>query len=99
MKQPEGYIDKGFDGFMTSNGFDRCSFDPFMYIKLETRGCIVFLLLYIDDMLIGSKNSNDIHILKGLLSSKFDINDLGKATKNFGIKIKMNNNNNEVLIS
>lgn len=43
---------KRFDGFITSNGFHKCEYEPCVYIKVEYNNARVFLLLDVDDMLI-----------------------------------------------
>ena len=43
------------------------------------------LLLYVDDMLIASKDQNEINKLKMLLKSEFEIKDLGEARKILGM--------------
>ena len=47
----------------------------------------VFLLLYVDDMLIAAKSMSEINKLKTLLSREFDIKDLGAAKKILGMEI------------
>ncbi|XP_020250485.1 protein RETICULATA-RELATED 4, chloroplastic [Asparagus officinalis] len=45
-------------------------------------------LLYVDDMLIASRNSSAIRKLKNELSSEFEMKDLGEAKKILGMKIE-----------
>ena len=45
------------------------------------------MLLYIDDMLITAKSRKEITIVKKLLSSEFDMKDLGVAKKILGMEI------------
>ncbi|KAG8498267.1 hypothetical protein CXB51_007036 [Gossypium anomalum] len=47
---------KRFDSFMTSHDFKRSSFDSCVYFKKNSDGSFVYLLLYIDDMLIAAKD-------------------------------------------
>jgi len=44
-------------------------------------GAYIYLLLYVDDMLITSKSRSAIDKLKKDLSSKFEMKDLGEAKK------------------
>ena len=46
------------------------------------------MLLYIDDMLIASKNRSSIDKLKGHLSFEFDMKNLGEAKRILGMKIE-----------
>ena len=50
-------------------------------------GSSIFLLLYVDDMLIAAKSMSEINKLKTLLSREFDIKDLGAAKKILGMEI------------
>ena len=45
-------------------------------------------LLYVDDMLIASRNSSGIRKLKKKLSSEFEMKDLEEAKKILGMKIE-----------
>ncbi|KAA3484772.1 Retrovirus-related Pol polyprotein from transposon TNT 1-94 [Gossypium australe] len=47
----------------------------------------IYLLLYVDDMLIAAKDSSKINQLKIMLNSKFEIKDLTVAKKILGTKI------------
>ena len=44
-----------------------------------TDNTYIYLLLYVDDMLLASKDREVIDDLKLLLNSEFDMKDLGKA--------------------
>ena len=48
----------------------------------------IFLLLYVDDMLIAAKSMNEFNKLKILLSREFDMKDLGAAKKILGMEIR-----------
>ena len=47
-------------------------------------GVYVYLLLYVDDILLVSKGRGVIENLKLLLNPEFDMNDLGQAKKDIG---------------
>ena len=48
---------------------------------------MIYLLLYVDDMLIAANNITEINILMKLLSKEFDMKDLGVANKILGMEI------------
>ncbi|XP_059309986.1 uncharacterized mitochondrial protein AtMg00810-like [Lycium ferocissimum] len=48
----------------------------------------LFVCLYVDDMLIMSKDMIDINATKRMLASKFDMKDLGVADVILGIRIQ-----------
>jgi ATP-binding cassette subfamily B (MDR/TAP) protein 1 len=71
---------------MLSHGFKRSKYDSCVYIKY-VNGSHIYLLLYVDDMLIAAKSGKEITTLKKLLSSEFDMKDLGAAKKILGMEI------------
>ena len=78
----------------TRNKFDRC----FYFRKLK-EVAFIYLLLYIDDMLIASKSQNEIEKLKTQLSQEFEMKDLGEAMKILGMKICRNKARGKVNLS
>ena len=71
---------------MLFHGFKRSEYDSCVYIKIVD-GSSIYLLLYVDDMLIATKSREKITTLKKLLSSEFDMKDLGAAKKILGMEI------------
>lgn len=47
----------------------------------------MFLLLYVDDMLLAGKNTEDLSRVKTLLKKDFDMKDLGDSRKILGVEI------------
>jgi len=76
-----------FDSFITSQGFKRSLYDCCVYHNKVEDGSMIYLLLYVDDMLIAAKSMCDIQNLKILLSGEFDMKDLGAAKKILGMEI------------
>ena len=52
------------------NGFKGSKFDSCVYIKFID-GSPIYLLLYVDDILIAAKGKKEITTLKKMLSSEF----------------------------
>ena len=50
-------------------------------------GPLIYLVPYVDDMLIAAKSKYDIQRLKGLLIVEFEMKDLGDAKKILGMEI------------
>jgi hypothetical protein len=86
LKQSPRQWYKRFDSFMLSHGFKRSKYDSCVYIK-HVNGSPIYLLLYVDDMLIVAKSRREITTLKKLLSSEFEMKDLGAAKKILGMEI------------
>ncbi|KAH9649101.1 hypothetical protein KPL70_025857 [Citrus sinensis] len=59
-----------FDEFMITNGFMRCNYDCCVYFKLLEDDLYIYLLLYVDDMLIACKRRDEIEKLKVLETYK-----------------------------
>ncbi|KAG8473064.1 hypothetical protein CXB51_035003 [Gossypium anomalum] len=78
---------KRFDSFITSHDFKRSSLDSCVYFKKNSDGSFVYLLLYVDDMLIAAKDKGEIRKVKAQLSEEFEMKDLGPAKKILGIEI------------
>lgn len=64
-----------------------------------TDNTYIYLLLYVDNMLLASKDREVIDDLKLLLNSKFDMKNPGKAKKILGIKIKRNRKDGILFLS
>lgn len=69
---------------MVSNGLKKCNYDCCVYFKLMKGSVYVYLLLYVDGMLLASKDREVIENLKLLLNPEFDMKDLGQAKKDIG---------------
>ncbi|GKE70151.1 retrovirus-related pol polyprotein from transposon TNT 1-94, partial [Tanacetum coccineum] len=93
LKQSSRQWYKRFDVYMISNGFSRSSYNSCAYFKEFAPGMYIYLLLYVDDMLIACKSKSGIEYTKGLLRKEFDMKELGSARKIVSLKyIKSNKN-------
>lgn len=79
LKQSPRKWNLRFDMFMKIAGFKRRAKDPCVYLKEGKSGDNVYLLLYVDDMLIATKRKKEISKLKESLKSEFGMKDLGPA--------------------
>eukprot|EP00253_Pinus_taeda_P034964 PITA_34964 len=85
MKQPEAFAVKGKKEL--GLGFTRSKADHCVYFKL-IGDCVIYLVLYVDDMLLVGDDKEIIEDLKTQLSSKFNMTDLGDAKYILGMEIK-----------
>ena len=76
-----------FDTFIRGLGFTRSKADHCVYFKL-IGGRVIYLVLYVDDMLLVGNDKEIIQDLKTQFSSKFDMKDLGAANYILGMEIK-----------
>ena len=87
LKQSPRQWYKRFDSYMIQLGYNRSPYDCCVYHNKADDGSMIYLVLYVDDMLIAAKSKSDIQKLKDLLSAEFDMKDLGAAKKILGMEI------------
>ena len=75
-----------FDEVVTTKGFKEDIIDQCIYMKVSGSNYI-FLVLYVDDILIAANDTNLLVETKQLLFSHFDMKDLGEASYVLGIQI------------
>ncbi|GJX43364.1 retrovirus-related pol polyprotein from transposon TNT 1-94 [Tanacetum coccineum] len=81
LKQSPRQWYRRFDEYMLINRFKRSSYDSCVYYKSYAPGEYIYLLLYVDDMLIACKSKAEIGSTKSLLKKEFDMKELGEAKK------------------
>ena len=88
LRQSPRQWNQRFDAFMRSTGYSRSLKDSCLYFKKTREEQRTYLLLYVDDMLIISKNKDTVLELKESLSATFEMKDLGPAKRILGMEIK-----------
>ncbi|CAL9011160.1 unnamed protein product [Prunus brigantina] len=76
-----------FDEVVKSQGFIDNPLDECIYLKFHGRHYI-FMLLYVDDILLANSNLSLLHDTKRMLSNYFEMSDLGEANYVLGIEIR-----------
>ena len=71
LKQSPRQWYKRFNGFIRGKRYTRSHYDPCVYYNKQPGGEYVYLLLYMDDMLIAFKRISAIDKLKKDLSFEF----------------------------
>ncbi|CAM8977517.1 unnamed protein product [Rhodiola kirilowii] len=98
LKQSPRLWYRRFDEFMINCGFKRADFDWCIYNKHVQDESEIYLLLYVDDMLIASHDIIAINNLKVQLSTNFEMKDFGSAKKILGMQIKRNRKEKKLFI-
>ena len=82
------HLDLGilFDQAIKSYGFDQCPNESYVYKKCDG-SVVVFLVLYVDDILLIGNDVGVFSSVKVWLSSQFDMKDVGEASHILGIKL------------
>ena len=60
LKQSLGQWYKRFDSFIISHNFRRCTYDSCVYFRRCDDELFIYILLYVDDMLIATKDKEEI---------------------------------------
>jgi hypothetical protein len=75
-----------FHKVITSYGFIHYFVDQCIYLKVS-RSKVIFIVLYIDDILLASNDLGLLHETKQCLSQNFEMKDWGEAFFVIGIEI------------
>ena len=67
-------------------GMDPANADPCVHVGSSPNECMYFLL-YVDDILIGSRNPKRDKEIKERLGKEFEVNDIGKVNYCLGIEV------------
>ena len=92
-------VDKKFDTFMIRHVHQRSEFDCCVYLRQLQGGEYIYLLLYVDDMLIACKSMGEIRKLKSQLSAEFEMKDMGAAQKILGMEIRREREERRIYLS
>ena len=86
LKQASRSWNIRFDETIKTFGFSQNLDEPCVYMK-EAKGARVFLVLYVDDILLIGSDKSVLKEVKDWLSKQFSMKDLGEATYILGIRI------------
>ena len=75
-----------FDEIVASMGFKENKVDQCIYLKVSGSK-FIFLVLYLEDLLLASNDLGMLYKTKHMLTTSFDMKDLGEATFVLGIEI------------
>ena len=86
LKQASRSWNIKFDQSVKSFGFVQSPDEPCVYKKCSGK-MVVFLVLYINDILLIENDVDTLSLVKVWLSSQFDMKNLGEANHILGIKL------------
>ena len=84
---------------MMQLGYDKSPYDWCVYYNNPESSSRIYLVLYVDDMLITTQNKSDIQKLKGCLSVEFDMKDMGATRKILGVEIYRDKKQRKLFLS
>ena len=92
LKQSPRCWNEALDEHLKKIGFIQSKADPCLYIgKID--GELIFLAVYVDDIILASKKPEVIQKTKKLFASKFEVKDMGRLHYFLGVRIVQNEGN------
>jgi hypothetical protein len=98
LKQSPMMWYQNFETYILGLVFVRSRVDHCVYSK-QVGNHFIYVVLYVDDMLLVGNNMDVIKEVKSQLSSKFDMKDLGDANFILGMEIKRDCENRKLWLS
>lgn len=92
-KAPKAWNDT-FNECLLSLGFTRCKLDECLYFKNE-----IYLLIYVDDLIIFGENTNCVEEIITELKNRFRCRDLGLIKSFLGLQINCDLNRGTIIIN
>jgi hypothetical protein len=86
LKQSPRLWNKAVDAQLKKMGFAQSLFDPALYIRRNSSG-IMYLLLWVDDLLMVSSSAAALQDVKNALLAVWDMKDLGPVGYYLGLNI------------
>uniref|UniRef100_A0AAV1U3A9 Reverse transcriptase Ty1/copia-type domain-containing protein n=1 Tax=Peronospora matthiolae TaxID=2874970 RepID=A0AAV1U3A9_9STRA len=87
LKQSPRMWNKTIDEFMIKIGLKKCESDHCIYVKRDEQR-MIFVALYVDDLIIASSSNKSPREAKSALSERFEMTDMGKLKFFLGIEIE-----------
>ena len=84
---------------MIQKDFTRCEYDCCVNLKKVEQGLYLYLLLYVNDMLIATKKKSDVDKVKLLLIRELDMKDLGTSKKIIDLVIRRDMSKNQLWVN
>ena len=98
LKQASRTWNIRFDQAITLYGFEKSPDEPCVYKRIQGTK-VVFLVLYVDNILLIGNDIEVLSSVKGWLQNKFDMKDLGEANYILGIKLLRDRKNKVLALS
>jgi len=77
---------KELDKYVTAQGMHRTEADPCVYVFGRDNNKVI-MVIYVDDIVLASRNINKLDEVKSILKSRFEITDLGQVNNILGIEV------------
>jgi hypothetical protein len=99
LKQSPRAWHKKLDTHLVRQGFVACKSDAGVYVRKGSGQDPVYVLVYVDDLLIVSKRMASVDATKLALKGEFDIHDLGEVQDFLGCQVQRDRSARLIYIS
>ena len=93
LKQAARAWNDAIHSVLMSTKFNQSRADPCFYFKREKEHWC-YILIYVDDLIVTSKNLNMIEFVQTTLSSKFEMKNLGNVKNYLGLEVEKDEKGN-----
>ena len=98
LKKAPLYWYQKFDSFMLDQGFYKNKCDNCLYVKIN-HNIVIYVLIFVDNILISGSCANEIEILKTNLNKSFKMKDMGLLNYFLGISVEQDVNNGIIILN
>jgi len=98
LKQGAHAWNRKLHDVLTELGFKRSKIDQSLYIRRENNGSVVYLAVYVDDLLLFTNNQELKRTIINQLEEKFKMRNLGPVSMILGINIHRNRQTKEIFL-
>jgi hypothetical protein len=86
LKQAPRAWNNRIDNYFQKNGFIKCPHEYSLYAKVCENGNILFVCLYVDDLIFTDNNPSMVKDFKKAMTQEFEMTDIGLMSYYLGIK-------------
>nr|AFP55578.1 copia-type polyprotein [Rosa rugosa] len=76
------------EGYFVKEGFERCSYEHTLFVKIEGEGKMLIVSLYVDDQIFTGNDMSMIEKFKSSMMHEFEMTDLGEMKYFLGVEIR-----------
>ncbi|KAJ7976200.1 Retrovirus-related Pol polyprotein from transposon TNT 1-94 [Quillaja saponaria] len=90
LKQAPRAWNNRIDKYFQENGFVRCPHEYALYVKAHEKGDVLFVCLYVDDLIFTGNNPIMFEDFKKAMTYEFEMTDMGLMSYYLGFEVKQN---------
>jgi len=78
---------ENIDSFFLHHGYKKSKNDPNLYTRYDSKGKIVLISLYVDDLIVIGNSNELVEEIKVQMSQVFEMRDLGELHYCLGLEV------------